>query len=624
MLEKIKSPKDIKSLPQSDLNQLADEIRNTIVETVSQNGGHLASNLGMVEATIALHRVFDLPSDKLVFDVGHQCYTHKLLTGRYGQFSTIRQYGGISGFPNSNESEYDVLNEGHSGTSVSSALGIAKSNKLDGNNNYAVAIVGDGSLTNGLVYEALNNCANERLNLIILVNDNEMSISKNVGGLHSYLTRIRTSKKYFHLKHGVEYVLKKIPLIGKPLAILFSKIKNLFKRIFVKETIFEALGLDYLGPVDGNNLEKMITVLSEAKKKHFCCVVHMTTKKGLGYEPAEKNPQLYHSVSSFDAKKGVMPSDKYTFSDAFGDIICECAENDDKICAITAAMCDGTGLDRFSKEYPARFFDVGIAEEHAATFAGGLAVSGFKPILALYSTFAQRTYDQIFHDISIQNLPLVLALDHSGLVDGDGITHQGIFDYPIFSSLPSTVIYSPENYDELSSVIRKSLEYRSLSIVRYPKGCEITGYAKDVKFIYGDDGLFSYTEGAEFCDILIITSGRITYRAYRALELLKEKYSIGILKLIKTFPIDDEVIVKFAKSSKLVYILDEGIKSGSMAEKICSAISINGLFPKVAVRAIDGYINHGSLHDLYKECGFSEEQIVSEIENLAKDVFING
>ncbi|MGM9645102.1 MAG: 1-deoxy-D-xylulose-5-phosphate synthase [Eubacteriales bacterium] len=623
MLEKIKSSKDIKSLPPSDLYKLTEEIRNTIIRTVSRNGGHLASNLGMVEATVALHKVFDLPNDKLVFDVGHQCYAHKLLTGRYEQFPTIRQYGGISGFPNRNESEYDVLNEGHSGTSVSAALGIAKSNELKGNDNYAVAIVGDGSLTNGLIYEALNNCSNEKLNLIILVNDNEMSISQNVGGLHKYLTRIRTSKKYFHFKRGIEYILAKIPLIGKPLAILCSKIKNFFKRMFVKETFFEALGLDYLGPVDGNNLDKMITVLTEAKKRHCCCVVHMKTKKGFGYEPAEKNPQLYHSVSPFDDEKGAKASDKYTFSDAFGDIVCECAKNDNKICAITAAMCDGTGLCRFAKEYPERFFDVGIAEEHAVTFASGLAVNGLKPILALYSTFAQRVYDQIFHDISIQNLPLVLALDHSGLVDGDGITHQGIFDYSIFSSLPSTVIYSPENYAELSSVIKKSLEYRSLSVIRYPKGCEITGYDKDVKFISGEDALFSYTDGAGSCDILIITSGRITYNAYCALELLRDKYSVGILKLIKVFPIDDEIIVNFAKNAKLVYILEEGIKSGSMAEKICSAMSTNGLSSKIAVRAIDGYINHGSLCDLYGECGFSKDQIASEIENLAKDV-LNG
>lgn len=620
MLEKIKSPRDIKSLSPDELYHLSGEIRNKIVETVSKNGGHLASNLGMVEATVALHKVFDLPNDKLVFDVGHQCYTHKLLTGRYDSFSTIRQYGGISGFPNKSESEYDVLNEGHSGTSVSAALGIARANKLNGNDNYAVAIVGDGSLTNGLIYEALNNCADEKLNLIILVNDNEMSISQNVGGLHRYLTRIRTSKKYFHLKHGVEFILAKIPLIGKPLAILFSKIKNLFKRIFVKETFFEALGLDYLGPVDGNNLGKMITVLTEAKNRRRCCVVHMTTKKGFGYEPAEKNPQLYHSVSAFDKVKGAVPSDKYTFSDAFGDIVCNLAKDDEKICAITAAMCDGTGLCRFANEYPDRFFDVGIAEEHAVTFAGGLAVSGFKPVLALYSTFAQRAYDQIFHDISIQNLPLVLALDHSGIVDGDGITHQGIFDYPIFSSLPSAVIYSPENYDELSSVMKKSLEYRSLSVIRYPKGCEITGYDKNVKFIYDKDCLFSYTEGADKCDILIITSGRITYSAYCALELLKENYSVGILKLIKVFPIDEELILKFTKNAKLVYILEEGIKSGSMAEKICSIMSENALSPKVTVRAIDGYINHGSVTELYRECGFLEDQIASEIEDLAKDV----
>lgn len=608
MLEDIKSPSDIKSLDGKQLANLSNEIRNVIIDTVSKNGGHLASNLGMVEATIALHKVFNFPSDKLIFDVGHQCYAHKLLTGRYATFSSLRKSGGISGFTNKNESDYDVLTEGHSGTSLSSALGIAEANKLRGSNNYTVAVIGDGSLTNGLIYEALNNCSDKDINLIILVNDNEMSISKNVGGLHSYLSRIRTSKNYFHFKHGIEYVFAKIPLIGKPLAKMCLGIKNFFKRMFIKENIFEALGLSYLGPVDGNNIERLSNVLTEAKTKHSCCVVHMTTKKGFGYDFSEKNPEAYHSVSPFDKSKGVIPCNKRSFSDTFGDIICRLAQDDERICAITAAMCSGTGLCDFAQKFPDRFFDVGIAEEHAVTFAGGLSLSGLKPVLALYSTFAQRSYDELFHDISIQSLPLVLALDRCGLVEGDGITHQGIFDYSILSTLPGAKIYAPENYREFEYILKSTISEKGLSVVRYPKGCEITNYTKS--FVSSKDGLYTYTENADKATVLIVTCGRLTYRAYCALEALKGKYNIGILKLIRVFPVDGELIRKFAHNAKLVYVLEENIKSGSMAEKIATL----GLGTDVVVNAIDGYVEHGSLFDLYTQCGFTEEQIAAQIE----------
>lgn len=369
-------------------------------------------------SSFALHKVFDSPKDRIVFDVGHQCYAHKMLTGRINELDTLRKYNGLSGFPSKNESEHDVLNEGHCGTSISAALGIAEANRINNNDSFVVAVVGDGALTNEMIYEALNNCSDKQLNLIILINDNEMSISQNVGGLHNYFSRIRTSKRYFSFKRRFEHLLRHIPFVGNSLAKIFKKIKDFFKRWFVKNNLFEDTGLAYLGPVDGHNIEKLITVLVEAKAKRCVTVVHMTTKKGKGYCYAEEHPEIYHSVSSFDREKGVNISEKESFSTCMGKELCMIAENDSTVCAITAAMCDGTGLTEFSKRFPDRYFDVGIAEEHAITFAGGLSVAGMKPLVALYSTFSQRVYDQLFHDICIQNLPIVLALDRCGIVAG--------------------------------------------------------------------------------------------------------------------------------------------------------------------------------------------------------------
>ncbi|MBR2903272.1 MAG: 1-deoxy-D-xylulose-5-phosphate synthase, partial [Clostridia bacterium] len=385
----------LKTLSDDQLKELAGEIRETIITTVSKNGGHLASNLGMVEATIALHRVFDSPKDKFVFDVGHQCYAHKLLTGRVEGFETLRQYGGTSGFCNPFESEHDVMYEGHCGTSLSAALGLAEANARQGKKDYVVAIVGDGALTNGMIYEALNNCAGKQLNLIILINDNEMSISKNVGGLPTHMSKIRTSQGYFNFKRRLQKGVGLIPLIGKGLNALFRKIKCGLKKIFVKNNLFEDMGLVYLGPVDGHDVRRLSVVLGEAKKKGRPCVVHMCTQKGCGYAYAEEKPENYHSVAPFEVDKGAS-SGGSCFSTFVGEYVCQKADEDKKICAITAAMCDGTGLTKFSQLHPDRFYDVGIAEEHAVTFAGGLSVGGEKPVLFLYSTFAQRTFDQVF------------------------------------------------------------------------------------------------------------------------------------------------------------------------------------------------------------------------------------
>ncbi len=606
LLESIKTPSDLKNLPSDRLSELSEEIREAIIETVSKNGGHLASNLGMVEPTVVLHRVFDSPKDKIIFDVGHQCYAHKLLTGRYDRFSTIRKFGGLSGFTNPKESEHDVFYEGHSGTSVSAALGIATANKLRGDDSYTVAVVGDGSLTNGMIYEALNNCSDSKLNLIIIINDNEMSISSNVGGLHNYLSRLRISKGYFTFKRGFERWLLRIPMIGKPLAKFFKLIKDAIKHVFVKDTIFEDLGIVYLGPVDGNDTRKLSIVLEEAKLKHQCCVIHMRTLKGMGYRNAENRPDRYHSVGSFDVDGGIVSGGGKTMSEHFGEVLLAAAREDKRICAITAAMCDGTGLRGFAEEFPERFFDVGIAEEHAVTFASGLAAGGFRPVVAMYSTFSQRVCDQLIHDVALQGLPLVLALDRCGFVAGDGITHQGIFDYPLFSSIPGTVIYSCADADDTSEILPRSVSHNGLTVMRYPKGRAESGtYAGLIK-----TENFSYTENIKNCDVIIVTHGRMTATALEARRIIGEG-KVGVIKLLRVFPLDAEELAPFVGTDKIVYVLDEGGASGGIAEKLSAGLGI-----KIHGRAIEDFVEHGDLNDLYSLCGFDAESVVNEIKAL--------
>lgn len=608
----------IKEMSSEELLALSKDIREVIIQTVAKNGGHLASNLGMVEATIALHKTFDLEKDKIIFDVGHQCYTHKLLTGRGEQFGSLRQYKGISGFCNRFESDYDVLNEGHCGTSISAALGIAESNRLQGNDAYTVAVVGDGALTNGMIYEALNNCANKKLKLIILINDNEMSISRNVGGLHAYLSSIRTSKRYLSFKRTFEGTLRHIPLIGKGLAKAFRAMKNFFKKCFVKNNLFEDMGLIYLGPVDGHNIKKVSIVLEEAKKREVPCVIHMKTVKGMGYKHAEEHPENYHSVSPFDIEKGAVPSSQKSFSSIAGENACRLAEKNDKVCAITAAMCDGTGLTEFSQKYPERFFDVGIAEEHAVTFASGLAVSGMKPILMLYSTFAQRVYDQIFHDICIQKLPLVLALDRCGIVSGDGITHQGIFDYSIFSSLPGVTVFAPESYKDMETAFDCAMEGTGLSVIRYPKGTENIEYEKDATLIEDATRFCSYTENVAEAEVVVVTYGRISYQAYKALEKLKGAHSIAMMKLKRILPLDYHWLDEMTRNAKLVYVVEEAIVSGGVGEKLATNLQKENR--KVVTRAIEDYVEHGSVNEILTQCKLTDEQLAEEIDAYMKRI----
>ncbi|MBQ4585254.1 MAG: 1-deoxy-D-xylulose-5-phosphate synthase [Clostridia bacterium] len=596
----------IKSLKIKELGSVATEIRGKIIDTVSKNGGHLASNLGVVEVCVAMHYVFDSPRDKIIFDVGHQAYAHKIITGR--DISTLRQYKGISGFTNPKESDHDIFYEGHSGTSISQALGLAQANKLNGKDDYTIAFIGDGSLTNGMVFEALNNCDDKDLRLIIIINDNEMSISKNVGGMHRYFSRIRTSKKYFGFKRGIEKTLRVIPLLGKPLARFALWLKNKFKRAVIKNNIFENLGLNYIGPVDGNNLAKMVAILEEAKTKRGPTVVHITTKKGFGYKDAENHPEKYHSTGKFDIKRGNDKVQSECYSTVMGEALCSLAQEDDRICGITAAMAEGTGLLQFEEKFKDRFFDVGIAEEHAVTFCSGLARQGMKPVLALYSTFVQRSYDQIFHDFSIQGLPFTLMLDRCGLVADEGITHQGIFDYSILSSIPNVTIYSPNSYNELKATMEKAINSQGIDVIRYPKG-------KEEKYDYAhqmtnEDDL-EYSTDIDKREAVIITYGRLSALAN---QVATRDNTLGIIRLNKIFPLDLDKIKTLTKNAKFVYILEESYIHGGVGEKLSASLD-----KKSYIHGINTLVPHGSLADLYTLFGFDTDTILKNLNNLKSE-----
>lgn len=575
----------LKRMSYQECADLAEEARREILSCVSENGGHLASNLGLVEATIALHRSFDCAQDSVIFDVGHQCYTHKLLTGR--SLARLRRQDGVSGFTNPSESACDVSFEGHSGTSVSRALGVATANLLAGNERYTVAVVGDGSLTNGMIYEALNNCSERRnLRMLIVLNDNVMSISKNVGGMTRHLASIRTSKKYYKTKHAVSKALSKVPFLLR----FGRRIKSFFKRMVLRYNFFESMGVDYIGPVDGHDIERLETVFEEAKSRNRVVVVHMVTQKGRGYAPAEERPERYHSVSPFSLNEGAKEGDE-SFSTVFGNLLTEEAKENDKICAITAAMTDGTGLTPFAKAYPDRFFDVGIAEEHAVTFGSGLAKKGFLPVFAVYSTFSQRIYDQLWHDVALQSLPMVLAIDRSGFVSGDGYTHQGIYDVSLFSSIPNTKIYAPTTYEELSECLKKALRGTAISVVRYHKGTECASLPVKEESL-------SHTEGVEEKKKVVVTYGRVTE------EVLKSGSDVGIVKLTELFPLPVERIKELTAGAQRVYLIEEGVLEGGIAQKLSALLD-----KPCTVRAVSGFMKQASLPDLYRAAKLDRESL---------------
>ncbi len=565
-LYRINSPEDLKALPKEELDVLSDEIRAFLVECVTEKGGHLASNLGVVELSLAIHRVFSSPHDHIIFDVGHQSYIHKLITGRREAFSTLRQGGGLSGFPKRSESEHDCFGTGHSSTSLSAALGFAEADRLSGSDAYTICVLGDGAYTGGMIHEAINNCR-KRLRLIIILNENEMSISKNIGRFAKTLSHLRSTKGYFRTKNATTSILRKIPLIGKGLFSGLRRIKMAIKAALYGSNYFENLGLYYLGPVDGNNEEAVERLLREAKESKQSCVIHLKTKKGKGYAPAEATPDLFHGIAPASYTVPDIPS----FSAEMGSALTELAEQDERICAITAAMASGTGLLPFKDAYPSRFFDVGIAEEHAVTFAAGLAANGMRPVVAIYSTFLQRSYDNIIHDVALQNLPVVFCIDRAGLNAADGATHHGIFDVAFLSEIPNLAIYTPVTRRSLRLALFEALASQTPVAIRYPSGYEDEAV---IRSFYAEEPdriavRHSYPkESAEALDAVIITHGRIVKEALAAADRLKATgKTVGILLLEQIKPygkVAAEILPFLPQKACKVLFLEEEIRAGGM------------------------------------------------------------
>lgn len=588
ILNTIESPKQLKSLSMDELTTLCDEARDCIINTVSKNGGHLASNLGSVELTVALHKVFNSPDDSILFDVGHQSYTHKLLTGRFKSFSTLRTEDGVSGFTDPCESEYDAFISGHSSSAVSAAYGIYKAKKINGEKGTAVAVVGDGAMTGGMVFEAINNIGADKAKFLIVLNDNEMSISQNVGSLARHLNKIRSKSSYHSFKDKLARFLNAVPLIGKGLYKLLFCSKIVLKNAIYHSNVFEGLGLNYLGPVDGHNLKEVINLLSIAKNQDRPTILHVVTVKGKGYEFAEKDAGKYHGVGSFDVEKGVEDRLKSDYSAVVGATLCDMAQKDKKICAITAAMAEGTGLYEFSQRFSNRFFDVGIAEEHAMTFSAGLASGGLKPYFAVYSSFLQRAFDQIIHDVAIGSLPVKILVDRAGLVGEDGKTHHGLFDISFLTLVPNMTVYSPASFDELRGVLAKTTDFSSPVAVRYPRGEELK---KDL-FPFTDKNFDVF---GEICDTALVTFGRLSFFAY---EVAYEK-GVSFVKLNKLSPFDDELLDELSKYKKLCFF-EEGIKSGGISEQISSALNEKGFKGEIVINAVN---------DSFVSCASYERQL---------------
>lgn len=606
LLKSIKVASDVKKLNSAELKLLCNELRNEIIDKVSETGGHLASNLGAVELTVALHYVFDSPNEPIVWDVGHQSYSHKILTGR--DITGIRTENGISGFPKSAESEHDVFVAGHASTSISAALGIAEAKKICNDSSSVVAVVGDGAYSGGMIFEAMNNAGRSATNLVVVLNDNEMSISPNVGAMAMYLADIRSREVYFRFKDNIEYILNRIPLIGKGIFAFSKSIKSLLKDFFYSSNHFEHMGFAYLGPVDGHDVDMLIRTLRRARNIKKPVLVHINTIKGKGYKPAEDNPSKFHGVAPFIKETGELKNASGdSFSSEFGKILCKLAENDDKICAITAAMTDGTGLKEFSEKYPDRFFDVGIAEEHAMTFAAGLSVGGMKPVFAVYSTFLQRAYDQIIHDASIEPKHVVLGIDRAGIVGGDGETHQGTFDIPILTTIPGITIYCPSIYSELESSLKRALDSNGVQAVRYPRDSE-----KDLpsEFIrnFADYDYFEHDQGC-----LIITYGRLFAEA----AIASEQTGASVLKLEKVFPIEHDVI-EIAKKFDNIFFFEESNEFGSIAEHLGSELRKSNYSGNYKTFCVSGFVSHMSVKSAMKIQKIDSQSMINSVKEALK------
>lgn len=613
VLERIHKENDIKQLNKQELSVLSDEIREFLIEKISVTGGHLASNLGVVELTMALHLAFELPKDRMIWDVGHQAYTHKLLTGRKSGFDDLRKHGGMSGFPKRKESNCDAFDTGHSSTSISAGLGYVEAREILGERHYVISVIGDGSLTGGMAYEALNNASHLKSNFIIVLNDNNMSISRNVGGMSKYLNGLRTADAYTDLKKGVETALKRVPVAGKPIVEHIRKTKSGIKQLLVPGMFFEDMGITYLGPVDGHNITELYRAFQEAKRLNNAVLVHVITKKGRGYSPAENEPSKFHGTGPFEVETGnaVSPKDGDTYTDVFGKVMCDIAAKNPKVVAITAAMEDGTGLTEFAKRYSKRFFDVGIAEEHAVTFAAGLAAGGLKPVFAVYSSFLQRGYDQLIHDVALQNLPVVFAVDRAGIVGNDGETHQGIFDLSYLSSIPNMTVISPKNKWELADMIRYAVSCDAPVAVRYPRGKAYTGleeYRKPITFqtsetIYEEDG------------IAIFAVGHMMEIAEKVRMNLKETgYNCSLINSRFVKPIDEEILREMAKDHSLFVTIEENVLSGGYGQKVQDFVMSRRLSADVLnITVPDEYVEHGNTDVLRKEIMLDAESVTKQI-----------
>lgn len=620
ILEKINKPNDIKKLDPIEYNQLADEIRTFLIDKISKTGGHLASNLGVVELTMALHLVFNLPQDKLIWDVGHQSYTHKILTGRKNQFDQLRKFGGMSGFPKRNESSFDAFDTGHSSTSISAGLGYVAARDIKKEHYNVISVIGDGALTGGMAYEALNNAAQVKGNFIIVLNDNMMSISKNVGGVSKMLGDIRSSDSYYDLKEGVTNTLYKLPH-GEVLVDKIKKTKTNLKQFIVPNQMYESMGITYLGPVNGHDINKLIKVFKVAKRIDHAVLIHVVTQKGHGYKPAERNPSKYHGIPPFNVKTGdiLKAGGKETYSEVFSNTICSIAKKDDKVAAITAAMPDGTGLTKFSKWFPERFFDVGIAEEHAVTFSAGLAAGGMKPVFAVYSSFLQRAYDQILHDVCIQQLHVVLAVDRAGLVGSDGETHQGIFDISYLRNIPNMTLFAPKNAWELQAGLEFALEkFEGPFAIRYPRGEAVTDFETFTQPIVFRKSEIMYWER----DIAILAAGNMVKTADEVRRRLKKRgYQVTLINARFLKPFDDLTVYKCGKDHRLLVTMEENVLKGGFGEGISCYVSESQLPMHVLNIALpDDYVEHGSVAILQAEAGIDAdsvtERIVSFYENI--------
>lgn len=621
ILDTINSPADVKRLSIPELKQLAEEIRQFLIRVISKTGGHLAPNLGVVELSLALHRVFSTPKDKIVFDVGHQSYIHKIVTGRREKFATLRQYGGISGFPKCTESEHDAFGTGHSSTSISAALGMAVARDLQGADYDVVAVIGDGSMTGGMAFEALNNAGTLHKKMIVVLNDNEMSISKNVGAMSEYLYQLRTGETYNKIKNDLESWLKNVDF-GSDVLKALRRLKGSVKYLMVPTSIFEELGFTYLGPVDGHDVEGLIDVLQAARKINGPVMVHVLTKKGKGYKPAEESPNKFHGTGPYEiatGKKITNPDAPITYTEVFGKTITELADTDKKIVGITAAMPDGTGLSTFAKAHPERFFDVGIAEQHAVTSAAGIAAAGLKPVAAIYSSFLQRAYDSVLHDICIQNLHVTLCLDRAGLVGDDGYTHHGVFDYAYLRSIPNMTIMAPKDENELRHMLKTAVDFDGPISIRYPRG---SGVGVDISEPVHTLPIGKAEVLREGQDVCIWAIGSMVQSALDAVAALKEQgISAGVVNMRFAKPLDSELLFACAKKYGKIVTLEEGVLAGGVGSAVLEALNKEQLLQQCRVLTLgipDEFVLHGDKKLLFRDLSLDVPSIVKQTAELVK------